>query len=135
MRQFRTRILLSSGVLALLGACSTVSSITGSGTAYPVFFEAWSASLDASGHDAIDNAAAYAKSHPGLPVVVSGYAGPDGSAQANVDISRLRAQVVTDELVKDGVAADRISRKAEGAEAFTQNATESRRVTITVGSP
>ncbi len=68
-----------------------------------------------------------------MPVTVSGFAAPDGSVQANKDISRLRAQVVIDTLVKDGVAPSRIQRHSIGAVDFTLDSQESRRVEVVLG--
>ncbi len=65
--------------------------------------------------------------------MVIGFADPVGSAQANIDVSRLRAQVVTDELTANGIDAGRIQRSARGATQFQLTAQESRRVEIVVG--
>ena len=48
---------------------------------------------------------------------------------------RLRAQVVSDALVKHGVAASRLQRRAMGAVGFALDSQESRRVDIYVGAP
>ena len=125
--------LMAAGLLvAGLGGCALDD---GRGRAFPVFFEAWSASLDEGARAAVSGAASYAVAHSDLPVVVTGHASPDGGQQANVDISRTRAQVVTDALVADGVPAGRISRQADGQTDFVQTPQESRRVTIRVGAP
>jgi outer membrane protein OmpA-like peptidoglycan-associated protein len=63
-------------------------------------------------------------------VVVTGYASTIGSAEANTLLSRLRARVVVDALVADGVAADRISLGAVGATSFALDPVQSRRVEI-----
>jgi outer membrane protein OmpA-like peptidoglycan-associated protein len=65
-------------------------------------------------------------------VSVSGFADPEGSQRANIDISRTRAQVVVDQLVRDGVARDRIRLTAHGPTDYTQTSLESRRVEIAV---
>jgi len=97
-----------------------------------VFFQEWSANLDTEAQAAVDAAAAIVKQHPGVPVTVIGFADPDGSPQANIDISRLRAQVVVDALIKDGVPAGQITRQAKGSTAFVSMSLESRRVEIVV---
>ena len=125
-------VMVAGLAVAGLAGCAADN---GHGRAFPVFFEAWSAALDDSGNSAVAMAAGYAVSHPDMPVVVTGHASPDGGSQANVDISRTRAQVVTDALVADGVPAARISRQADGVTDFVQTPQESRRVTIRVGTP
>jgi outer membrane protein OmpA-like peptidoglycan-associated protein len=124
-------------VLSLLLACSACAAQTGARSAdeqkYLVFFQEWSAQLDTPAQGAITAAAAEAKAHPTEHVTVTGFADPTGSPQANVEISRLRAQVVSDALVSNGVDQARISRSARGATEFMANSLESRRVEIAVG--
>ncbi len=118
--------------LLVLGACSMLP--PSSPTArYVVFFEQWSAKLDPPGMQALAAAAAAAQQHPGVPIVVTGYADPEGSPQANKDLSRLRAQMVIDTLVQDGVAAARITRRSQGSVVFQIDSLESRRVEIKLG--
>lgn len=97
-----------------------------------VFFQEWSAAMDQEAQDAVNAAAAVVKANPTSPVTVIGYADPEGSPQANREISRLRAQVVTDALVKAGVPATQITREAKGSTAFVGTSLESRRVEIVV---
>jgi outer membrane protein OmpA-like peptidoglycan-associated protein len=119
-------------LLLLLGAC-----------AFPVhpnersvvFFEVWSAQLGQDAEGAIAAAAAKANQFPFAPVLVVGYADPTGTQLANKDLSRARAQVVTDTLVKDGVAPARIQQRAVGSVSYTSDSLESRRVEIIVGPP
>ncbi len=80
------------------GACAHVVPGTpaASGVSYPVFFQEWSAGLDGPARKSIAAAAASAKAHPGVPILVSGYAANDtGSTQANRALSRTRALVVS----------------------------------------
>ncbi|HUZ63104.1 MAG TPA: OmpA family protein [Acetobacteraceae bacterium] len=100
-----------------------------------VFFPEWSAAIDAAAGRAIDGAARAAHAAPAQSVVVTGFADPAGSRKANLDLSRLRAQVVIDRLEADGVAAARIRRAAAGPTSFALSAQESRRVEISVGTP
>jgi outer membrane protein OmpA-like peptidoglycan-associated protein len=120
-------------LLLLLGiaACSTSGS-TAPSQRFVVFFQEWSAALDPSAQAAISAAAQFANQHPAQPVMVTGYADPDGSRQANVALSRTRAQVVVDQLKQDGVDPSRIRLSAHGPTDFTQAAVESRRVEIAV---
>ncbi|MCW3473983.1 OmpA family protein [Limobrevibacterium gyesilva] len=118
------------GLLLALGACTVMEPDS---QRYVVFFQEWSADMDATASGSVTAAAAWAKQHPSAPVIVSGYADPEGSPQANKDLSRLRAQVVADALVADGVALARIQRQAVGSVDYVMNSLESRRVEIVVG--
>ncbi len=124
------RLLLAALVLAL-GACSTFEAPS---RRFVVFYSEWSAALDDPGKAVVSGAAEFAKRHPEQPIIVSGFADPEGTAQANVDISRTRAQAVADQLVADGVAPARIQRRARGSVNFESSSQESRRVEIAVGA-
>lgn len=105
------------------------------GRSFVVFFDEWSAKLGSTGTQAVAQAAENARSHPGVPVLVTGFAANDaGSPTANVLMSRTRAQIVVDELVKDGVEASRIKGTAVGGSSFALDPIEARRVTISVGA-
>jgi outer membrane protein OmpA-like peptidoglycan-associated protein len=98
-----------------------------------VFFEEWSAAIDPQAVEAISGAAQWAKDHPGDAVKVTGYADPTGSGAANDSMSRTRAHVVADQLVKDGIDRARVVLGAQGATGFTLTSQESRRVEIAIG--
>ncbi len=100
--------------------------------AFVVFFEPWSVMPDAQGRAAIDDAAGLARNSSGAAVQVVGFADPEGSTAANVELSRLRAQIVVDGLVKAGVAPARIRQSARGPTGFVESSLESRRVEITI---
>jgi outer membrane protein OmpA-like peptidoglycan-associated protein len=70
-----------------------------------------------------------------MPVTVASYADPYGSEKANIDFTHLRAQVVIDGLVANGVLASRIQRREIGSVKFQSDPQESRRVEIIVGNP
>ncbi|HUC16852.1 MAG TPA: OmpA family protein [Acetobacteraceae bacterium] len=107
---------------------------TGSpGRGYVVFFQEWSAALDAPALQAIAAAAAIAAKTPDAPITVTGYADPLGSVQANIYLTETRAQVVTDQLTADGVNPARIHQRAAGKVGFQLTSQESRRVVITIG--
>ena len=125
------RRLLMLGGIALLAGC--VHSEPDS-QRFPIFFTAWSADLDPEAFGLIRHAAEWADKHPAAPIMVSGFADPEGTPQANKEMSQLRAQVVADQLVKDGVAATRISKTAVGSVGFTLDSMESRRVEIVIGA-
>ena len=101
---------------------------------FVVFFEEWSAGLDGNAQAVISTAAGWAKLHPAQVVTVTGFAAPDGGQQANVSLSRTRAQVVVDQLTQDGVDRSRIRVEAKGPTDFTLAPVESRRVEIGVAS-
>jgi outer membrane protein OmpA-like peptidoglycan-associated protein len=115
-----------------LGACALGE---GSNNRYVVFYQPLSARLDPSAKGVVDGAAGFALRHPTQPVIVVGFADPEGTPASNIAISHTRAQVVMDELVAMGVPAARIRSLAHGAIDFTSTSQESRRVEIDVGQP
>jgi outer membrane protein OmpA-like peptidoglycan-associated protein len=125
MRRFACLLLL------LVAACTTAAPTPSHKVL--VFFQEWSAAIDAPASSAITAAAQWAKDHPADAIKVTGYADPTGSAAANDYMSRTRAQVVADQLVTDGIDRSRIVISAQGATAFTQTTQESRRVEIAIG--
>lgn len=126
------RRLMALGLLGVLGACAAAEL---SGPRYVVYFEEWSASLDDGGHATVAQAAKAANLQPAAAVHVVGYADPEGSPQANRDLSRTRAQVVADGLVAAGVVLPRIRVEAHGSVGYAMDSQESRRVTITLDTP
>jgi len=106
---------------------------------YPVFFQPWSAAIDANGTSTIKIAAKFAVAHPLLPVIVTGSADTVGGEESNKDMAQVRAQVVADALVADGVARSRIALVSTGelsspGVAPGSFAQFSRRVLIKVGN-
>ena len=126
------RRLLCVCLLLSLGACALFEP---SGQRYIVFFRESSAQMEDAAEAVLVGAADWAKKHPDMPVTVASYADPYGSEKANSDFTRLRAQVVIDGLVADGVMASRIQRREIGSVKFRSDSQESRRVEIIVGSP
>jgi outer membrane protein OmpA-like peptidoglycan-associated protein len=127
---------LSFAIIATIGAAACAQTPTSS---YPVFFQPWSAALDANANRTIAIAAKTAAANPTYPVVVTGSADTVGSAQANKDMALTRAQVVADALAADGVGASRIAVVSAGAisspgAAPGSYAQFSRRVLIQVGN-
>jgi outer membrane protein OmpA-like peptidoglycan-associated protein len=131
MRHLGVRAVCALAVLLWATACAGP---TQAPHKFVVFFQEWSAALDDSAQSAVSGAAKWAQEHPNQNVTVSGYADPEGSQQANVAMSRARAQVVTDQLVRDGVNRQRIRVTAHGPTDFTLSSIESRRVEIAIGS-
>lgn len=128
----RLSALLLFTALSACAAPAPVAAPQVQGMSYPVFFSPWSAMLGDDALSALQHASDAARAASG-PVVVTGYADPQGSTDANGLLSRLRAQVVRDQLVLDGVTAARITMDGNGATKFAQNALESRRVDVTIG--
>lgn len=97
-----------------------------------VFFNSFSADLDGPANGVIREFARDALTAPNRPITVLGYADAAGSPEANRMLSALRAKVVTDALVGQGIAANRITQRPRGA-TDTDPGIESRRVEIELG--
>ena len=123
------------GLLLLLSL--TVASSAGAdetpGRKFVVFFQEWSAAVDEPAQAVIRQVSEWVKSHPGEKARVDGFADPAGSRAANILLSDLRAQVVIDQLVSDGVDPQRIVRRGHGPVQFALSSQESRRVEISIG--
>jgi len=100
-----------------------------------VYFSSWSALIDKPAQNAIDDMAAKAKARADARLALIGYASTVGSTAANTLLAELRAQVVLDALVAEGVPASRITLRSVGATNFVLDPIESRRVEITLGEP
>jgi outer membrane protein OmpA-like peptidoglycan-associated protein len=123
--------MLAIALLLGLGACN----LAPPGQRFLVFFQEFSAQVDDPGKATITGAADYAKQNPLMAVHVVGFADPTGVPQANVELSHLRAQVVSDAMVAAGVPVGRITVEAAGPTKFELAAQESRRVVVSVGNP
>ena len=106
--------LLSVTVMVALAGCAAMTPPASLPPATPVFFQPWSAALDDHAISTIASAAQAAQAAPTAPISVIGAADSTGSAQANKYISETRAQVVSDQLVADGVASNRITVHGAG---------------------
>jgi len=116
MKEMRKLMMIS--VLYGLVGCAALPGMgppAASSPATPVFFQPFSAALDAPALSTISSAAQEAQAEPDARVVVTGAADPVGSAKANKYLSETRAQVVADALVADGVPRGRIKLRAAGA--------------------
>lgn len=129
------RRLAALGLILVLAGCSYfhLGTPRGQGQTYVIFFQPFSAALDAPAMASVKAAAANAQDHPSAPVTVAGYASPIGTTAANADLARSRAQVVSDALVSSGVPAASIKHKGLGEVDYTLDPIESRRVEINVG--
>lgn len=117
--------------LSLLLLSSACALFEPSGPHYAVFFSERSAQLDRAARGVIAQAAERAREAPGVPVSVVGYTDSAGSPEADVVLSRERAQAVADALIADGVEASRLVRAGRG-QTNEDPGVASRRVDITV---
>ena len=123
------RVALLLPLLLALAACA----LFGPGTPdYVVFFPERSAQLDAAAQGVVAQAAQRARDNLGARVRVIGYTDSAGGTQADVALSRQRAQAVADALVADGVEASRLVRAGRG-QTKEDPGVASRRVEISVG--
>ncbi|WP_338662662.1 OmpA family protein [Pararoseomonas sp. SCSIO 73927] len=127
----RTLFLLSLS-LPLLAACAAEDNLAQQPPRV-VFFTEDSAAIDPAGRAVVSEAAALANRNPTVPVLVAGFADPDGGRAYNRALSETRAQNVAAALREDGVAPARIAVSPRGAVPFIAFPVESRRVEIKVG--
>ena len=123
------RAFLVASLLSGLAACASPEPAQ----TFVVFFPESSVRLDDRAKTMVGVAADWAKMHPRLSIVVSGYANPPGSTQADINTSAARAQAVFDQLVGDGVPASRITRTARGPTDYTLSSQENQQVEIRQG--
>jgi len=100
---------------------------------YAVYFTQWSAMLDQDALTVINAAASWAQENPTTPVVLAEYLDPAGP-QAIADLSRLRAQLITEKLTAAGVGADRITRAQRDIDEASGMSQESQRIDIVVAA-
>ena len=125
------RRLVTGLALLALSACAQQSPAH----VFPVFFNDFSSGLDSAGIAIVADAAGVAKQYTRATVKVTGYADRAGSAQADIDLSRARADAVSNLLQRDGVDPARISRSAVGTPRNSQPGVDRRRVEIDIDAP
>ncbi|NHN85392.1 OmpA family protein [Acetobacter musti] len=121
-------------LLPAVGLCFLAGCATGPGRQYVVFFGSGSTALDDSARNVVSEAASWSAKRPGMTVEVEGYArsGKDLSADELLAIDR--AKVVAQELIADGVPANRIVQKPRPP-SNADGVVGSRRVEIELVSP
>lgn len=119
-------------LLILPGACALLEP---SGQRFVIFFPDSGATIDDSAEHVVTAAATYSRAHPDRLVAVTGFADPNGTVEQNAEVTRLRVDTVTKQLVADGVAPTQIQQREVGSVPFALSSQESRRVVITVGTP
>ena len=130
MRRFRNRLGAVAALgIALAGAACMPMRNGPPGPSFLVFYTPFSANIDIEAQRIVGEAAKAAKAEPTRVVFVLSYADQLGSTEANRTLTRLRAQVVRDMLVADGVSTDRIILQPKGAQGGDPGV-ESRRVEI-----
>mgnify|MGYP000146847717 FL=1 len=98
-----------------------------------VFFTIGKNVINAEGFKKIDEVAAYMKECPEATVTVTGYADRGtGSAKFNDRIAARRADIVEAELIKRGVARDRIIKSSKGSRVQPFSDNDMNRVTICI---
>ena len=98
-----------------------------------VFFTIGKNVINAEGFKKLDEVAAYMKECPEATVTVTGYADRGtGSAKVNDRIAARRADIVETELIKRGVARDRIIKSSKGSRVQPFNDNDMNRVTICI---
>ena len=117
------------GILLGMAACAPTVAVTPESPAYVVFLTPFSADLDDGAKSVIADASRAAQSVPSRRIVVAGYADRLGMPDTNKTLTKLRAQVVADGLVADGVDRRRIVLQPKGAVGGDPGV-ESRRVMI-----
>jgi outer membrane protein OmpA-like peptidoglycan-associated protein len=101
---------------------------------YSVFFAEWSAALDKDAHTVIASVAAWAMDNRTATLDLVEFLDPAGP-KAIADLSRLRAQLVEDALVKAGVEVGRIGRAMRAVGDVAGLAQESQRIDIDAKMP
>lgn len=74
-----------------------------------ILFETNSASLDSNANDLVRRIADAMKKHPNLKISVVGYTDSTGDYNYNVHLSERRAKALVEALIKDGIAANRLT--------------------------
>lgn len=120
-----------TAAMLALGLASCAANPSAGSQHYVVFFDDYSAGLDAAAGATIGAATGWAAAHPDQHVIVSAYAGPADSPPRDA-LSRARAEAVMGQLARLGVTPARIRLAAHGPIDATTAPTESRRVEIDI---
>jgi OOP family OmpA-OmpF porin len=85
-----------------------------------IMFPTGSDALDPSSSRQVDNIAAILRAYPNVHLLIAGYAESIGPSEENMRLSWARANVVKNELMTRGIAADRLTTEGQG-EASSNN--------------
>lgn len=109
-------LLAAACLFVLLSALGLVFPVAGGAARWVTYFEVGTRTSDAA--DATIAAVADAAlDAPSSVVVVTGHTGPEGDPEANLDLSRDRAEVIAEALRAAGLPADRIVVRGAGGAA------------------
>ncbi len=137
---FTAGALVAAGLLFLLAGCgadtpdSTAQAPAPSASRAPgrvkLYFDVGSAAPAPGAAAQLDAIVAYAKSHPGARVSVSGYYDPNGDVSASEELAKNRALAVRNVLVGRGVPETSVDRDRPVVGANGER--EARRVEVSV---
>jgi outer membrane protein OmpA-like peptidoglycan-associated protein len=137
MRRRAALVALTAVPAALLAGCVTPQQAAELRElpVHVVFFTDDSVAVGPNAMGVIQDAANIAKQYPTAMVRVQGFVAPDPGQTPLVSLSRARAEAVSNELQKLGVATTRIIVQGRGAATFSgpEAAIEARRVDIRIG--
>ena len=95
-----------------------------------VFFQPWSAELDPAAEDVVAAAIAYAKQNAAMQIEIIGFASFNGGQKANLYLSLVRAQRISDQMATGGIAPGRLVRVGEGSVTAVGSAVHRRHTSI-----
>ena len=74
-----------------------------------VHFDSGSDTISAAGKRILDGYGKAMKANPDAKIELSGFADPTGDAVKNLELAKMRATVVREALIADGIAAERVT--------------------------
>ena len=95
---------------------------------YGIYFDIGKSVVKPEGYPVIDNLVKYMKERPAVRLLIEGHTDNTGTEAKNLNLSEQRAQSIKTEMVKRGIAADRIVPVADNKTAAGR--TQNRRVTV-----
>ncbi len=125
------RPLFVAAMLALLAGCMPPAGAPANDASrFLVFFDEFSANLTADGHKVVADAVAQAKAVNAKAIRIEARASATGSPTANEYLAKTRAQVVADELQKDGLNPTTFKQAPIGQTGSGDTSVADRRVDI-----
>lgn len=128
----RRAAFLALSLIGLSGCAAVTQQYHPAEPKFVVFYSPWSSSLDGKGLGVVAQAAQAASKDPNATVQVVGFASTVGADDANQALSEQRASTVVNQLVADGVPAERVTSMARGATTYELSPIEARRVEIDI---
>lgn len=95
-----------------------------------LFFPVASDKLSSEAVSALGEVAAVLKNEPGMNVLLTGYASPEGKGEYNRALARRRAEAAAAKLRQMGIASSRIRLVSEGVDELSDMKTYGRRVDV-----